>query len=543
MEYRDYQRNAIKALTEYLYATPAGFHPLIAMPTGTGKSLVLTGFVREFLLQYPMLRFCVITHVKELIVQNAKTMRRIWEYAPIGIHSAGLKQRDTAMPIIFGGVASMVKRAELFGWRDFVVIDEAHLVSDDEATMYMEFIRKMLAINPNCRVIGLTATAFRTKSGELAGNGGIFTDVCYDITTPEWFNRLIAQGFLCPLIARPTTTEFDMSGVKTLGNDYAQGAAEQAVDKEEITRACLTELCYWGQDRKSWLIFSQGINHAEHINDMLNSFGVTTVVIHSRIKPEERDKRVNLYLTGRVRAIVNFGVLTTGFDDPKTDLIGMLRATKSPGLWVQMLGRGTRISPMTGKNNCLCLDFGGNARRLGPINDPVLPRNKKKGKGGAGEAPIKICIHCGNWCHASVRFCEWCATEFLQRVNLTEEAGTDELISTGESSQMPVTEWYDVERVWFTKSDRKHGKPYLKCVYYVKESLVPFTERVMLEHTGYTLHMSHDWWRKRHSTAPPETVDQALHFISTLRQPRRINVWVNKMYSGKLSPEVISHEF
>jgi DNA repair protein RadD len=543
MEYRYYQREAISSIAQYLYKTPAGFHPLVAMPTGTGKSLVITGFIYEFLMMYPNLRFLCLTHVKELVKQNAATMRNHWEYAPIGIYSAGLKQRDTALPIIFGGVASVVKNIHAFGWRDFIIIDEAHLVSDDEGAMYAQIIAEVLKVNPACRVIGLTATAFRSKSGELAGNGGIFTDVCFDITTPEWFNRLIAEGYLSPLIARPTKTQFDMSGVKTIGDDYAKGEAERAVDKDEITRQCLIETCDYGENRRKWLIFTQGVNHAEHVNDMLNSFGVSSVVVHSRMDSKERDKRLTSHRTGAVRCIVNFGVLTTGYDDPEIDLISMMRSTKSPGLWVQMLGRGTRPSPMTGKNNCLCLDFGNNTPRLGQINDPVVPKNKKKGTGGAGMAPIKICSNCGNYCHSSVRFCEWCANEFLQQVKLTAVAGDAPLISI-EGGHLPIIETYTVQRTWFSKTERVNGKtPYLKCVYYVENSLVPFTERVLLEHDGMAKHIAHDWWRKRHSSQPPETVNDALQYIDKLKPPQRIKVWVNKLYNGKPTPEVVGHEF
>jgi DNA repair protein RadD len=64
------------------------------------------------------------------------------------------------------------------------------------------------------------------------------------------------------------------------------------------------------------------------------------------------------------------GVLTTGFNAPAVDLIALLRPTKSAGLYVQMVGRGTRLAP--GKENCLVLDFAGNVRRHGPI-DLVRP--------------------------------------------------------------------------------------------------------------------------------------------------------------------------
>jgi DNA repair protein RadD len=535
IKYRYYQREAISSIAQYLYATPRGSHPLVAMPTGTGKSLVLDGFVFEFLKMYPQLRFTVATHVKELIVQNSNAMRRLWPNAPIGIHSDGLKRRDIAMPIIFGGIKSMLPHTEAFGWRDFIIVDEAHLVAPNDETMYGQFIKRTLAINPDCRVIGLTATAFRTKDGGLAGNGGIFTDICYDITGRDEFNRLIAEGWLSPVIPRPTQTEFDLSHVKLTAGEYNQADLEKTVDRPELTEACLREVCYWGQDRRSWLLFASGINHAEHIADKLNQWGIPTAAVHSKLPAKIQDARIKAYQNGDIRAIVNYGKLTTGFDDPKTDLIGMLRGTKSPGLWVQMLGRGTRPSPLTGKNNCLCLDFAGNARRLGPINDPVIPQGRNK-KGGGGSAPIKICANCGNWCHASVRFCEWCSNEFVSNPKLEQRSDTTAFIA-GEG--LPVVETFDVETVWTNKHVSSSGKTMLQSTYHVKGSLVPFREYILLEHEGYALHRAHDWWRERHSTEPPATVDEALKFISTLTHPKQIRVWLNKLPK----PEVTGYIF
>ena len=141
---------------------------------------------------------------------------------------------------------------------------------------------------------------------------------------------------------------------------------------------------------------------------------------------DDRDSAILGFKSGKYQAIVNYGVLTTGFDFPEIDMIAVLRPTKSSGLWVQMLGRGTR--PVYGDNfdltlrdgrleairngdapNCLVLDFARNTERLGPINDPVMPNPKGKGKGG--EAPVKLCPHCNSYNHASATICSFCGGE------------------------------------------------------------------------------------------------------------------------------------
>src|SRR5690606_36427951 len=129
-----------------------------------------------------------------------------------------------------------------------------------------------------------------------------------------------------------------------------------------------------------------GIEHAEHIAEFLTRFGIDCAAVHSKQSAEYNDKAILAFKEGSLRAIVNYGKLTTGFNHPGIDAIAMFRPTMSVPLWVQMLGRGTR--PADGKKDCLVLDYARNTPRLGPINDPVIPR--RKGEGG-GDPPVKVC--------------------------------------------------------------------------------------------------------------------------------------------------------
>jgi DNA repair protein RadD len=162
---------------------------------------------------------------------------------------------------------------------------------------------------------------------------------------------------------------------------------QAAVDDADITYRALTEAVQIGQSRRSWTAFASGIDHAIHIAEMLRgTFGIDAAEVHSKMPEKERDRRIEAYKRGELRCIVNKDILTTGFDHPPIDLILMLRPTMSTGLWVQMLGRGTRpYDPAvhgylpgfpTKKYDCCVLDYAGNTRRLGPINDPVIPKPK-----------------------------------------------------------------------------------------------------------------------------------------------------------------------
>lgn len=548
MKIRDYQEAAVDSIFHYFESGGQG-NPLVAMPTGTGKSIVIGEFLQRVFKAYPGQRIIKLTHVKELIAQNYDKLRRIWPRAPAGIYSSGLKKWESQYPITFAGIASVVRSPELFGHIDLAIIDEAHLVSPKEGTMYQAFLGKLRQKNPLLKVIGLTATHYRLGQGLLTEQDGLFTDIVFDMTGLEPFNWLITEGYLAPLIPRRTDSELDVSGVRTHAGEFVQKELQEAVDKADITYATLLETIQLGHDRKHWLIFAAGVNHAIHVRDMLNGLNIPTTCVHSRMADKERDRSIADYKAGKYRAMVNNGILTTGFDFPEMDLIVMLRPTQSPGLWVQMLGRGTRpvyapgfdldtregrmAAQMAGpKRNCLVLDFAGNTRRLGPINDPIVP--KRKGSRGGGHAPIKTCEHCGCYNHTSARFCINCGAEFHYEVKITTGASTDELIAKA----MPHVSHFDVDRITYQRH-RKIGRPdSLRVTYY--SGLRRFDEWICFEHEGYARRKAHDWWKERCQDGRPIplTVSEVLTRAEGLRIPSTIRVWANKQ-----PPEILGYDY
>lgn len=587
MKPRWYQEEAVESLFDFFdthggtdpeTGFPIDANPILALPTGTGKSLVIAEFFKRALHRYPTTRGIMSTHVKELIRQNAERMVASWPLAPLGIHSAGMGQRDTVQPIIFGGIKSMVGKYPMLGYRDFMVIDEAHLVSPNADTSYVKFINELKYgidydpdkpltratferamaspyCNPYLKVIMLTATPYRMGLGHLT-NGKIATHTAYNLCTIDGFNRLMAEGYLCPLIPKKTRTEFDLSNVGMSQGDFVQSAMQAAVDKDEITFACLKELVEYGWNRRCGLIFASGIEHAEHIGEMMNSvFGESCVVIHSKKSDAENEQALKDWKSGRAKWAVNMNSLTTGVDNPMVDIIGMMRGTLSTGLWVQMLGRGTRplYAPgydlddfnsrwaaiyAGGKANCLVMDFAGNTRRLGPINDPVIP--KMKGQGAPGDAPVRICPQCGTYNHASVRQCVVCGTEFDFSPSLSRSAGTDELLR----SDAPQVEVFKVNRVVYQPYTTKTSDRNMIRVSYYCESLRTFYELITVEPKAgsdkldYPAKKGRDWFRQRYPSEPPEKNSDVLKVMSELRPPVQIRVWVNKQY-----PEVLSYEF
>ncbi len=537
-----FQDAAVNATFDYFGSGNTGA-ALIALPTGTGKSVCIAKIVERVLFNAPTVRILIATHSKELVKQNAKRMLEVWPTAPVGINSAGLGQRDVAHPILFAGIQSIYKNIEKVGKRDILIIDEAHLVSPEGETRYQKAIAELKIACPQLAVVGLTATTYRMGQGSLTNEGGIFTDVVFDMTDLKGFNRLIDEGFICPIYPKKTATELDVSRVKLSNGDYAKGDLQQAVNKRDLTERILEETLHEGAGRNHGLIFCAGNEHADTVAELLsNKYGVPSVSIHSGITNAERDKRLASFHSGESRFACNNNVLTTGYDFPAIDLIVMLRPTVSPGLWVQMCGRGTRTSHETGKRDCLVLDFAGNTRRLGPINDPIKPR--RKGEGPAGDAPVRICPSCGTYNHASARQCFFCGQEFAFNPKLTGVASTDELIRT----EAPDIRSFKVNEIIYNRhlsTKNPNAKPCVKVQYLC--GLRSFNEWVHFDVTGAPGHQAREWFRKRAPIEPPtpetclpypSATDAALSLIQNFRKPKAIRVWVNKPY-----PEITEVEF
>jgi DNA repair protein RadD len=526
---RDYQEACLDHIFKY-FETNSG-NPIAALPTGTGKSVIIGEFIKRACIGYPNTRVLMLTHVKELIGQNLKALLEVWPTAPAGVYSAGLKRKEHRPPVIMAGIQSVHRKSDIFGRVDLVLIDECHLVNPKNTTMYQKFLDGLRDINPKLKVIGFSATPFRLGQGMLTDADALFTDICFDLTSRDAFNWLIAQGWISRLIPKQPQMQLDITGVKISGGEFVLSDLQDKVDREAITIAALKETVALAADRKHWLIFASGIEHAKHIAEFLEShFGITAAAVHSQLTDEERDRYLKDFRSGKIQAIVNNNILTTGFDFPEIDCIVMLRPTASPGLWVQMLGRGTR--PALGKENCLVLDFAGNTKRLGPINDPVLP--KPRGKGPPGPPPVRLCEHCGCYSHASCRFCEnpECGLEFPRNVKIAAGASTAELIA----GIIPLRETFKVSTVSY-RVHKKEGRPdSMRVDYYC--GLRRFSEYIALDHGGYAGRLARQWWEQRSPYGIPPSVHDGMKAINDLRVPTHIEVSMRTKY-----PDIVGYTF
>lgn len=418
---RPYQQEAVDASLQWF--AEGKDRPLVVLPTGTGKSVVIADLCRDVLSRHAGTRIVICVHVKELVQQNYDKLMAVWPNAPAGIYSAGIGRREHQAQILFCGIQSVYKKAALIGHVDLLIGDEVHLIPRKGDGMWRTFEKDLRTINQDMAFLGLTATPYRLDTGLIIqGDNPQFDGVCYQYSVIQ----AIKDGYLSEIVSAPVQTHLKTEGVKKRGGEFIAGDLERAVDTDEQTAACCDEIISLGKDRKTWLIFAAGNTHAQHIHEYLQRQGLTGHVVTQETSKSERSAAISQLMDGRCRYVVNNMILTTGFDCPRLDLIACMRPTQSAGLWVQMLGRGMRLFPS--KENCMLLDFGRNLDRHGPVDK--ISGTIYEAKEKDGEAPIKQCLKCFAVCHAAVRLCPDCGFEFPENeVTLSGKPSTGAVFS------------------------------------------------------------------------------------------------------------------
>ncbi|MFA5341900.1 MAG: DEAD/DEAH box helicase family protein [Clostridia bacterium] len=414
LQLRPYQSQAISDLFEY-WATNKGRSPLIVLPTGAGKSLVVASFIKTVLDESPYVHIMVLAHVRELVQQNHDEFVALCPEISTGIYSAGLNSRDTKNSVIFAGIQSIYNKVYSLPHKiDIVIIDEAHSISPKETTRYGRFIKDMKVANPNVVIWGATATPFRTTEGLLTdGKDRLFDGIahCTDL------KDLIRDGYLVPIVSKSGVKKIDLTNVHIQAGEYNQRELAHAANDKELVRLAVEEFVEYGKTRRAWIVYCSGVAHAEHVAQEIRKHGVECKVLTGNTKTEERDKIVNDFKNGKLKCICNVGVLTTGFNAPITDMIVLLFSTISTGKYIQVVGRGARnYSENNGykKTECVLLDYGENVLKHGLLDEIDVQRTKDVFGKEKIKPPMKECPNpkCKAIIHARVMKCPSCGYEF-----------------------------------------------------------------------------------------------------------------------------------
>ncbi len=337
MELRPYQREAIEKI-EHEWGS-GNRRTLYVAGTGTGKTIVMSGLCERIVSRGGSV--LVIAHRGELLDQAADKI-----HAMTGLACSREQAESTSVgtleSVTVGSVQTLMqdKRLKLLKPDRFthVFIDEAHHAVS-------ESYHKVLDHFDQANVLGVTATADRA---DRRGLSEVFDSLAYEYGMAD----AIHDGYLCPIEAQMIPLKLDISGVSIQSGDYAVGQLGDAL--EPYLDSIADEMATICADRKT-VVFLPLVRTAKRFADMLNARGISACEVDGQ--SADRAEILSDFASNRYKVLCNSMLLTEGWDCPDVDCIIVLRPTKSRSLYCQMIGRGTRLSPETGKEKLLLLDF------------------------------------------------------------------------------------------------------------------------------------------------------------------------------------------
>lgn len=334
---RPYQKAAQEAILN-TWNTGIG-KTLLVLPTGTGKTIVFANVISERVKRGD--RVLILAHREELLNQAADKLERATGLG-CALEKAQSSSLNTWFNVTIGSVQTLQnpKRLNQFPADYFgtIVVDEAHHAISPS-------YRRIIDYFADAKLLGVTATADRGDKRDL---GELFETIAYEYTLPA----AIREGYLCPIKALTLPLDIDLSGVSVSAGDF------QASDLGNTLEQYLERIAQLMQkhcaNRKT-VVFLPLIATSQKMCGILNAAGFRCAEING--DSADRAEILAKFHRGEYNCLCNAMLLTEGWDEPSVDCIVCLRPTKIRSLYAQIVGRGTRLSPETGKTDLLLLDF------------------------------------------------------------------------------------------------------------------------------------------------------------------------------------------
>lgn len=318
------------------------------MPTGTGKTYLLTAVIDSFVSNNPKEKVWIVAHRRELVSQIDETVRKFHSYS--ASNTSFLLSSVKAMSIQW----LMRHYDEIEEEPGMIVIDEAHHAL---AKTYKEMWERF----PNAKFLGLTATPCRL-------NGKGFTDL-FDILVQSWSvpefiskGRLATYDFVSIKSDGVTQRLIDSLQKRGADGDYQNKEMDMLLNKKPSIERLYQSLEEFGKDRKG-IVYAININHAQKITKLYQEHGVKAIAIDSKTPATERQQDIEAFKKGDIQVLVNVDIFSEGFDCPDVEFVQLARPTLSLAKYLQMVGRGLRVAK--GKKNCVIIDNVGLYRVFG----------------------------------------------------------------------------------------------------------------------------------------------------------------------------------
>ena len=345
---RPYQAEAIRALADGW----AGQHNRLAivLPTGAGKTVIIANLVHQLLDGLNGRRALVIAHREELLEQAAAKLRAVDPALRVGIVKAERDEHHD-VDVIVASIQTLAvpRRREAIRDIGLIIVDECHHAA---ARTYMEVLDHFGAWR-GVPTGGVTATMTRTDGGL----GEVWQEVVYSLDILD----MIEDGYLCDVRGlRITVDTLDLDKVRTRNGDLVDGQLGQALEDSGALDAIAKAYVDHAPDRPG-IVFTPTVATAQQAAEAMRAAGISAAPVWGEMSRDDRRATLARYEAGDVQVLTNCAVLTEGFDAPHTSCVVVARPTKSPGLYVQMAGRGLRPAP--GKTDALLLDVMGASTR------------------------------------------------------------------------------------------------------------------------------------------------------------------------------------
>ena len=318
------------------------------MPTGTGKTYLLTAVINSFVSNNPMEKVWIVAHRRELVSQIDETVRKFHSFS--ASNTSSLLSSVKAMSIQW----LMRHYDEIEEEPGMIVIDEAHHAL---AKTYKEMWERF----PNAKFLGLTATPCRL-------NGKGFTDL-FDILVQSWSvpefiskGRLATYDFVSIKSDGVTQRLIDSLQKRGADGDYQNKEMDMLLNKKPSIERLYQSLEEFGKDRKG-IVYAINISHAQKITKLYQEHGVKAIAIDSKTPATERQQDIEAFKKGDIQVLVNVDIFSEGFDCPDVEFVQLARPTLSLAKYLQMVGRGLRVAK--GKKNCVIIDNVGLYRVFG----------------------------------------------------------------------------------------------------------------------------------------------------------------------------------
>lgn len=394
---RPYQQEAHDAAIKWIRQS---IDPcLIELPTGAGKSIVVAMLAETIHRISGGKKVLCLQPSKELLEQNCDKFRQTG--MPFSKFSASVGEKSTRNAIVFATPQSALNSVSRFCNGDFsaVIIDEGHQISASVKSI----ISKMREANPNLRACGMTATPFRLSEGyifsmwpdntivtEQYGINQYYTKLVFSMSARE----LIDMGYLTPPVVIPVGTHYDTSGlVQMATGKFRADTVEQAfVGHGRLTSQIVADVVEKAKGHQSVMLFGSTVKHCHEI--MASLPPESSFMITGETPKRERESLLKRFKAGHLKYATSVETLTTGIDITSVSLIAFLRRTESPGLFLQMAGRGLRLHE--GKKACGLLDYAENIENLFEDGDIFAPVIKARPKMGEKVFITCTCPDCGN---------------------------------------------------------------------------------------------------------------------------------------------------